>query len=49
MDMLKGFSACTVLLMGYFPHYHNAEYYLHINIPAVNSRMLIIIETYDSD
>ena len=37
-----------VLLMGYFPHYHNTEYYLHMNFPTVNTGMLVIIETYDS-
>ena len=47
--MLKGFRACTVLLMGNFPHYRNTEYYLHMNIPAVNTRMLMIMETYDSE
>ena len=34
---------------GLFDHYHNTEFYLHMNIPAVNSGMLMIIQTYDSD
>ena len=29
--MLQSFRACTVLLTGYFPHYHNTD------IPAVNA------------
>ena len=33
--------------MGYFSHYHNTYYYFHMNIPLVNTGMLIIIETYD--
>ena len=44
----KSFRACTVLLMGYFPHYHNTECYLHMNFPTVNTGMLMIIETDDS-
>ena len=35
--------------MGYFPRYHNTQHYLHMNIPAVNTGMLMIIETYDGD
>ena len=44
--MLKGFRTSTVLRMSYFPHYHNTEYYLHTNIPAVNAGMLMIIKTF---
>ena len=44
--MLKGFRTFTVLRMSYFPHYHNTEYYLHTNIPAVNAGMLMIIKTF---
>ena len=35
--------------MGYFPHYHNTYYYLHMIILAVHTGMLIIIEAYESD
>ena len=46
--MLCGLRACAVLLMGYFPHYHNTEHYLHMNNLAVDNGILIIIKTYDS-
>ena len=36
-------------VMGYFPHYHNTEFYLYMNIPAVNTGMVMTIETYHSD
>ena len=44
-----GFHRRTVLLLGYFPHYNKAEYYLHMNIPAINTTMLTMMETCDSD
>ena len=47
--MLQGFRACTVLLIGYFLYYCDTEYYFHMNIPAVNTGMLLLIETYHSD
>ena len=44
-----GFHKFTVLLMVYFSHYHNTEYKLHMNIPAANTGMLMIIKTYDNN
>ena len=32
-----------------FSSYHNTEYYFNINIPAVNTEMFMLIETYDCD
>ena len=48
IDILQGFRACTVLLMAHFPHYHDTEHYLHLNIPPVNVGILMIIGTYDN-